>query len=482
MGAKVKEQIAQEKYARNQQQMNKLQQELAALLKDLKFFEKQRLGRESDVLKTKLNAKISEKHVLTDKINNLKSMNEELESHLSDSQPKNGKNNFKVEISKEIEKMRAEIEKIESKIQENESNAEAFSIDKQILEDHIEEQKATMEKLKNKLKNRKMVDCENESAKLELSENTMSELETDLQDKEKNLKKITEKLKEYSETVEDLEKEKKILEKSNVNENEEIDRIVQKLKKLEKKPKKDNFPSQTLQNIKYQIQNTEEDLKNISEKSQDFSPLNFERNEKELENFFKIRAKLTENVKKTKEYLDLFNKKISTCKEFVRNEILSAFNSAKTHFESIFQYFIPNKKCVMSLLNDDHPDVSDGVKLELFSSDCPEKKEKQQILSLSGGQKTLLALSFVFGLSIQGSKKHRQIPFYLFDEIDSALDVQKQEALRNSITKYFGKSQVIMVSHNHQVICGGANKDKIKDNVIFLEKRDGATRISDINK
>ena len=51
---------------------------------------------------------------------------------------------------------------------------------------------------------------------------------------------------------------------------------------------------------------------------------------------------------------------------------------------------------------------------------------------LSGGQRTLLALSFLLSLL-----KYNSAPFYIFDEVDAALDQSNTENLGIIISKYF---------------------------------------------
>ena len=56
-----------------------------------------------------------------------------------------------------------------------------------------------------------------------------------------------------------------------------------------------------------------------------------------------------------------------------------------------------------------------------FSGKVSETKEMQQ---LSGGQKSLVALTLIFAI-----QKCDPAPFYLFDEIDQALDPQHRKSV-----------------------------------------------------
>ncbi|MBS3081662.1 AAA family ATPase [Candidatus Pacearchaeota archaeon] len=67
--------------------------------------------------------------------------------------------------------------------------------------------------------------------------------------------------------------------------------------------------------------------------------------------------------------------------------------------------------------------------------------------SLSGGEQTLIALSLLF--AIQEFKPYH---FYVFDEIDAALDKRNSERLATLLNKYIGAGQYIIVTHNDALI------------------------------
>ncbi len=74
------------------------------------------------------------------------------------------------------------------------------------------------------------------------------------------------------------------------------------------------------------------------------------------------------------------------------------------------------------------------------------------VKSLSGGEQTLVALSLIF--AIQELKPYY---FYIFDEIDAALDKRNSERLGELLKKYMQKGQYIVISHNDEVISNSTN-------------------------
>lgn len=59
-------------------------------------------------------------------------------------------------------------------------------------------------------------------------------------------------------------------------------------------------------------------------------------------------------------------------------------------------------------------------------------KWKSNLGELSGGQRSLLALSFILSLL-----KYKPAPFYILDEVDSALDLSHTENIGAMIAKNF---------------------------------------------
>jgi len=69
------------------------------------------------------------------------------------------------------------------------------------------------------------------------------------------------------------------------------------------------------------------------------------------------------------------------------------------------------------------------------------------IRGLSGGEKTMTALAFIFAI-----QEHEPASFYVLDEVDAALDKHNSEKLAKLIRKYAERAQYIMISHNDNVI------------------------------
>lgn len=93
--------------------------------------------------------------------------------------------------------------------------------------------------------------------------------------------------------------------------------------------------------------------------------------------------------------------------------------------------------------------------------------EKESLSELSGGQRSLLALSLILALL-----KYHPAPLYILDEIDSALDLSHTQNIGLMIRKYFQASQFIIVSLKE----GLFSNANVLFKVSFVENRSAVKR------
>lgn len=79
-------------------------------------------------------------------------------------------------------------------------------------------------------------------------------------------------------------------------------------------------------------------------------------------------------------------------------------------------------------------------------------KKFLDIRSLSGGEKTMTALAFIFSI-----QEHEPHSFYVLDEVDAALDKHNSEKLAKLIRKYSENAQYLIISHNDGIISEADN-------------------------
>ncbi|MCR4369128.1 MAG: hypothetical protein NUV67_04450, partial [archaeon] len=102
----------------------------------------------------------------------------------------------------------------------------------------------------------------------------------------------------------------------------------------------------------------------------------------------------------------------------------------------------------------------------------------KSIDAMSGGEKSLTALAFLFAI-----QSFEPAPFYIFDEVDAALDKENSIKVGRMIKGQAGLSQFISISHNDSVINQadqiiGVALNKQKSSVIGLRLKKGDAHIS----
>ncbi|MBW4561997.1 MAG: chromosome segregation protein SMC [Mojavia pulchra JT2-VF2] len=118
-----------------------------------------------------------------------------------------------------------------------------------------------------------------------------------------------------------------------------------------------------------------------------------------------------------------------------------AFDAVNENFQSIFATLSDGD----GYLQLDDPEDPFGSGLNLVAH--PKGKPVQRLASMSGGEKSLTALSFIFSL-----QRYRPSPFYAFDEVDMFLDGANVERLARMIKQQAQQAQFIVVSLRRPMI------------------------------
>jgi len=121
---------------------------------------------------------------------------------------------------------------------------------------------------------------------------------------------------------------------------------------------------------------------------------------------------------------------------------MKTFKELNKNFSRIFLSLSKKGEAAMELENKEDP-LSAGVDIRVRIAG----NKFLDIKSLSGGEKTMAALAFIFAI-----QEYQPMAFYLFDEVDAALDKKNSELLSELVSKYSGTAQYIMISHNDNVI------------------------------
>ena len=118
-----------------------------------------------------------------------------------------------------------------------------------------------------------------------------------------------------------------------------------------------------------------------------------------------------------------------------------AFDVVNINFQSIFATLSDGDGHLQ--LEDAQDPFNGGLNLVAH----PKGKPVQRLASMSGGEKSLTALSFIFAL-----QRYRPSPFYAFDEVDMFLDGANVERLARMIKQQAQEAQFLVVSLRRPMI------------------------------
>ncbi len=121
---------------------------------------------------------------------------------------------------------------------------------------------------------------------------------------------------------------------------------------------------------------------------------------------------------------------------------MKTFHGINENFRKIFLSLTEKGEAHFDLEDKENPfNGGMDIKVKLLGN------KYLDIKSLSGGEKTLTALAFIFAI-----QEVKPASFYLMDEIDAALDKSNSILLSKLMAQYSKKAQYVLISHNDSVI------------------------------
>jgi len=222
------------------------------------------------------------------------------------------------------------------------------------------------------------------------------------------------------------------------------------IRRAEHKVKIENLSENIRQNYGLEIDGldgdllTEEDEKrliDLREKIQELGPVNLGT----LEEYEELRTRY--------EFLnnqqDDLNRSIAELEEAIgkinattRKKLRDAFDSLKIKFSQVFITLFGGGRAEL-VMTDEHNILETGI--DIIAQ--PPGKRLQNINLLSGGEKTLTALSLLFA-----SFLIKPTPLCILDEADSALDEMNTDKFANMVKDFSRDTQFIVVTHNRNTM------------------------------
>ena len=290
------------------------------------------------------------------------------------------------------------------------------------------------------------------------------ELNKEIKEKEPIIKQLIEDVSKGEKVLKEAQKESSRLLKEKEERDHEIEKTEKQIyiesgatRKIEGRVNEFNIEKSRIEVRQADLEEESRDYKEveqIKEKSTQEMKERLGEVEKSLNNIGAVNMKAVDNFNELKEEVDeitqksekLTNERLAVLDMIDKIDVkrtsvfMDCFNEINDNFQDMFSKFF-NGEGELSLTNPESP-LESGLLVDAQ----PKGGKLQNIDSMSGGEKTLTALAFMFAIQL-----YSPAPFYAFDEADAALDKENSMKMGNLIEKIAEKSQFISVTHNDTI-------------------------------
>jgi chromosome segregation protein len=169
------------------------------------------------------------------------------------------------------------------------------------------------------------------------------------------------------------------------------------------------------------------------------NPLAREEYEAEKERLTDLKAQ-REDLERSLEELEVLRAELTAT---VERRFTQTFAAVAEHFEEVASTLFPGGEGRLRLVDPEGESDERGVEVELR----PAGKRITRLSLLSGGEKALGAISFLFALFLA-----RPCAFYLLDEVEAALDDTNIVRFVELLRRYADRAQFVVVTHQKRTM------------------------------
>ncbi len=409
--------------------------------------------------------KLEEEHiVISEKITDIQTEISEVEKLMNDTDLK--------ELKEKTSGVENEIKRYEKNIADTNNEIEGLNQRIEFINTTIRTHNSTIERLIETNK-------ELETDKLKRAEE-IKELESQLAVLDEQIKEITEKLGELLNQRDSINKDLVDIETQKNLKKSDIDKIAEQIESF--KARRRELEPQ-LEETRTTLTEAGVDINSLTpvEMSIDEITNKIQRLQKRMDELGAVNMRALEDYDRVSQRQQELHGQIETLskereqilermkgyEDLKKETFLKTYNSINENFKDIF-HKLSDGEGTLILENEEKP-FEGGLDIEAQ----PRDKKKQRLMGMSGGEKALTALSFVFAI-----QKYMPAPFYAFDEVDASLDGINVEKLAHIVQTQAEKTQFIVVSHRKPMIesanrtIGVTQKEKGISKVTGVKLRD----------
>lgn len=304
----------------------------------------------------------------------------------------------------------------------------------------------------------------------------IEELKVQLEKLEEQIAEITEKLGELLKQRDEINNELLEIEKQKHLQASDLERISEqiesfKARRRELEPQLDSAREDLenagvevskLEPVAISIEEITSKIQRLEKRMEDLGLVNMRAltaYEEVLARQSELKTQIETLSKERKQILD----RMQGYEQLKKETFMKTYNHINENFKEVF-HRLSDGEGTLVLENEEDP-LSGGLTIEAQ----PRDKKKQRLEGMSGGEKSLTALAFVFAI-----QRHMPAPFYAFDEVDMHLDGINVEKLSDMIKYQAQDTQFIVVSLRKPMI-EAANRT-----IGVTQKEKGITRVTGV--
>jgi chromosome segregation protein len=303
-----------------------------------------------------------------------------------------------------------------------------------------------------------------------LTQLQINELEAQTTELDEELKKLQEERDQVQARLIEQEKQRNIQERNVVQLEEQITAFSARKRELEPQLQRmvidlneagiepdsieaDKLPSE---------EEVNQNIARLSKRMEAMEPVNMLAIE-EYDRTEERRNELKEKIDTLTQEREAITVKIASYHELKRVSFMKAYESIDGNFRTIFAELSDGAGQLM-LTNPDDP-FAGGLTIHAQ----PRGKKMLRIEGLSGGEKSLTSLAFVFAL-----QRYMPAPFYALDEVDQNLDGINAEKLANMVKREAKRAQFVVVSLRKPMI------EASERTIGVTQRQNGITKVTGI--
>ena len=367
-----------------------------------------------------------------DEIETVEAEIEDIETELADSEIP--------ELTARADEIRADIDDLEDRMSTLDGRLNEIQLEKEYAEDAVDDLHDTVEAAQN----RKAEARESISE----AESNIEEREDDLEAKREAVAELEAELVDLKEDRTELQGELREARNARDEKKDRVNAVESKLESMRSAAERleweiDELQSQVGEYDPDEIPDhdtVESEIERLTAEMDALEPVNM----LAIDEYDDVKADL-EALRERRDVLveerDAIADRIDQYESQKQATFMESFDAIAENFTDIFER-LSNGTGHLQLENPEDP-FEEGLTMKAQPGDKPI----QRLDAMSGGEKSLTALAFIFAI-----QRHNPAPFYALDEVDAFLDAANAERVGQMVDDLAGDAQFVVVSHRSALL------------------------------